>query len=80
MKLIYFVSPYDLLFNCVICAVTGCPMKLIYFVSPYDLLYNCVICAVTGCPMKLIYFVSPYDLLNKKTKSPHPMTVEGKPD
>ncbi|OWF39396.1 Mediator of RNA polymerase II transcription subunit 1 [Mizuhopecten yessoensis] len=29
-----------------------------------------------GCPMKLIYFVSPYDLLDKKTKSPHPMTVE----
>lgn len=29
-----------------------------------------------GCPMKLVYFVSPYDLLNKRTRSPHPMTVE----
>ena len=27
--------------------------------------------------MKLMYFVSPYDLLNKRTRSPHPMTVEG---
>lgn len=27
--------------------------------------------------MKLVYFVSPYDLLNKRTRSPHPMTVEG---
>ncbi|XP_061186032.1 mediator of RNA polymerase II transcription subunit 1-like [Saccostrea echinata] len=29
-----------------------------------------------GCPMKLVYYVSPYDLLNKKSRSPYPMTVE----
>lgn len=30
-----------------------------------------------GYPMKLIYFVSPYDLLDKRSNSPHPLTVEG---
>ncbi|XP_063422321.1 mediator of RNA polymerase II transcription subunit 1-like [Mytilus trossulus] len=29
-----------------------------------------------GYPMKLIYFVSPYDLLDKRSNSPHPLTVE----
>ena len=30
--------------------------------------------------MKMTYFVSPYDLLCEETKSPHPMTLEGKKD
>lgn len=45
---------------------------IVFFSDSNRLFYLC-----SGCPMKLVYFVSPYDLLNKRTRSPHPMTVEG---
>lgn len=60
-------------------STTLLPGPLFFFLFEFfflsDLNKMFYLCA--GCPMKLVYFVSPYDLLNKRTRSPHPMTVEG---